>query len=114
MYADSESASQLDIRELQASPFDTGFLCPDCSFAQCWENYALLPRNIVYDLRFGIFIIFEKFHMKANCGVIPVTTSKLERLATKIIVRVQEFVERAEEPGVCAFRLIPGQVFDSI
>jgi hypothetical protein len=67
----------------------------------------------VYDLRFGIFIIV-KFHMEANCGVIPVPTSKLERLATKIIVRVQEFAERAEEPGVFAFRLIPGQVFDSI
>lgn len=86
MNAHCETASQLDIRESQASPFDTGFLCPDCSFAQFWENYALMLRNIVHDLRFGIFIIFEKFHMKANCGVIPVTTSKLERLATKIIL----------------------------
>lgn len=86
MNANVDCASQLDVLELQANPFDTGFLFLDCSFAQFWEYYALMQSNMVHDSRVSTFIIFIEVHIKANCGVIPVSTSKLERLTSNVIV----------------------------
>lgn len=81
MFAGPGRVSQLDVLESQASPLDTGFLRADCAFTQFWELDALILRNLVCDPGFEVSANVVDVFNEGNCGVIPVPTPELERLA---------------------------------
>lgn len=69
----------------------------------------LVFKHVVHNLEVIIVLV----SMKTDCRMIPITSSEPERLANIVVIRVEEFARKADDPEVLTFRLIPGQVFDS-
>lgn len=107
--ANTERVSQLNVPERQVGPFDARLLCADCLLAQRWECEPLVPIHFEHELVITIiFLVFEK----SDCRMIPVATSEPDRLASTVLVQLEEFTCRAEHPEVVALGLVPGEVPD--